>query len=272
MGKQLCNLPSAAQAAQSYPRFRDASPFPHLIWTDSVGVEPDEVADAFAAVPNAAWNRFEDSYQFKKQTCNDIAAMPELLADIIRELSEPAFLEVLEAATGIIGLVPDPYLEGGGLHLTGGGGTLSVHTDFHVYNRLRLFRRINLILYLNGTWTDRTSGGELQLCDPDDDRPVMEVVPSFGTCVVFETTDRSPHGFTNPVPDGCERRSIALYYYTAEDTTSYGGDTNTYWRTHESSGRGDTARLVVYKGLLFVSRAFSWLAHKANPRLGWRRR
>ena len=57
-----------------------------------------------------------------------MAAMPPRLRELTRELCEPAFLGFLERVTGIDGLVPDPYLEGGGLHGGGPGATLTPHT------------------------------------------------------------------------------------------------------------------------------------------------
>src|SRR5690606_32236458 len=45
--------------------------------------------------------------------------------------------------------------------------------------------------------------------------PAVSVAPAFNRCVVFETTDRSWHGFDRIVaPPAASRRSIALYFYT----------------------------------------------------------
>ena len=39
-----------------------------------------------------------------------------LLASMVRDLNEPGFLDFVEQVSGIPKLLPDPYLEGGGLH------------------------------------------------------------------------------------------------------------------------------------------------------------
>jgi hypothetical protein len=71
-------------------------------------------------------------------------------------------------------------LEGGGLHLSGPGGILAPHTDFHTYGRLDLYRRLNVIVYLNPDWT-KGDGGELVLTGGDG-QGRTEVEPRWGTC------------------------------------------------------------------------------------------
>ena len=62
----------------------------------------------------------------------------------MHEFSSAACLKFLEGLTGITGLIPDPYFEGGGLHQIEPGGYLKVHADFNWHKTLRLDRRINL--------------------------------------------------------------------------------------------------------------------------------
>lgn len=71
---------------------------------------------------------------------------------------------MLEKITGIRQLLPYPYLLGGGIHLSGAGGILRPHNDFHYLRALNLYRRINVIVYLNGSWS-LTNGGCLSLYD-----------------------------------------------------------------------------------------------------------
>ena len=46
---------------------------------------------------------------------------------LIHHLNSAPFLEFLETLTGIEGLIPDPYLAGGGLHKIPRGGKLGIH-------------------------------------------------------------------------------------------------------------------------------------------------
>jgi hypothetical protein len=251
-------------------RFEAAGPFPHVVLDDVLSADPAAMVAEFPNDDWSGWTRYRDEYQRGKLICSDLAAMPPTLRSLTRELCEPAFLAFLETVTGIERLVPDPYLEGGGLHAGGAGATLTPHTDFHVYPRLGLFRRVNVLLYLNPGWTP-ADGGALELFGADVDVPAASIDPVFGRMVIFRTDDHSPHGFTRPVADGRYRRSLALYYYTAVEAPDFSGDTNTYWKMH-----GDTTdprrrvRLATYRTLLTGSRALSMLAHRCNPNLGGR--
>ena len=92
---------------------------------------------------------------------------------------------------------------------------LEVHTDFNHLRRYNLERRLNLLLYLNKDWQP-TYNGDLELWERSSMSRVTAVPPIFNRCVVFSTTDESLHGHPLPLaaPQGIERMSIALYYYT----------------------------------------------------------
>src|SRR3712207_8348320 len=91
--------------------------------------------------------------------CRDPDVIPPPLSSMLRELSSPPFLGFLEAVTGIGGIISDPYFEGGGLYFSGPGGGLVPHTDFHYYDRLKLYRRLNFLLFFNPGWEESFGGG-----------------------------------------------------------------------------------------------------------------
>jgi len=246
--------------------FRAATPFPHLVLDDLLDAGP-ELATLFPPPDWSGWLPYKNAYQPEKLCCSDLAVIPEPLAAVLRQCNDRPFLHFLESVTGIERLIPDPYLEGGGLHSSGPGGVLTAHTDFHIYERLRLFRRVNVIMYLNPEWKPEY-GGCLELFDSATDRVVKEVVPSFGTTVIFRTDDRSVHGFSKPIAAGHRRNSLALYYYTSEEAEVFSGDHTTHWRQHAKTTGVDRARFATYRGLLKVSRGFSMAAHLVNPNQG----
>jgi hypothetical protein len=243
--------------------FETAQPFQHLVLDDLLQLLP-EAASTFPDIAWPWWNEMRNRYQQNKRFCSDVNLIPEPFRGLVRELSEPRFLKVLEDITGIKQLLPDPYLLGGGLHLSGPGGILSPHTDFHYYRALNLYRRINVLVYLNDGWSLQ-DGGCLSLCDKEG-HVVKAIVPDWGKVVIFRTDDQSVHGFPVPVAEGRWRRSIALYYYTAAPTEHFSGDETTYWREHgEQAGAVRKARLRVYRSMLNVSRRISILASAVNP-------
>jgi len=246
-------------------KFDTASPFPHIVVENVLTGLASSLSAEFPDPQWEGWSRFEDRYEPGKMFCNDITAIPPALAEIIAELSQPAFLEFLEALTGIPNLLVDPYLEGGGLHCSGPGGVLVPHTDFHLHPRLGLYRRINVLVYFNEGW-EESWGGSLELFAPGDaDTPAKSVLPEWGNCVIFRTDDRSRHGFTQPVQEPHFRRSIALYYYTATEADTFSGDTATHWSRIPVNGPWERARQGAYRALISISRGFSVLAWLFDP-------
>jgi hypothetical protein len=159
--------------------------------------------------------------------------------DFFAEMASPRVLLALERITGIAGLMPDPYLFGGGLHFTGSGGKLAVHADFNRHPKLMLDRRLNLLLYLNEGWSEENQGW-LELWDREMRHCVTKVAPLFNRTVVFSTTSFSFHGQPEPIlgPPSLVRRSIALYYYTngrpSDETIEV--DHSTLWQARPTHG------------------------------------
>jgi len=244
--------------------FRQANPFPHLVLEDFLNLTPDEAEGMYPAPDWPHWNKRNDFYQSGKMYCRDTDVIPPPLSSMLRELSSPPFLGFLEAVTGIGGIIPDPYYEGGGLHCSGPGGRLVPHTDFHYYDRLKLYRRLNLLLYLNPGW-EESFGGGLELWEKGAESPAKLVVPRWGTCVIFRTDDQSVHGFSTPVAEGHWRRSIALYYYSSLEAAHFSGDASTYWQQHGIQSGLNRLRIRWYRFLTQAARKVSGIAHKANP-------
>jgi len=264
----ICRVPQdPALIASLADQFSNADPFPHVVLDDVLTIPFNEVARAFPDPDWPSWAKWEDHYQAEKRYCGNFSTMPGLMQRIIAELSQPAFLGFLEQISGIPALMPDPYLEGGGLHSSGAGGILAPHTDFHLLQRLNLYRQINIILYLNEHW-EEDWGGCLGLYRKGDKDPTRVVVPSFGRMVIFRTDHNSVHGFAVPVAPGHRRNSIALYYYTAQDSEEFGGDTTTYWHQHGDLSARGKVQLALHQRLLGLSTMVSKAAHRLNPHVG----
>jgi Rps23 Pro-64 3,4-dihydroxylase Tpa1-like proline 4-hydroxylase len=198
-------------------QYRNADPFPHIVIDDFL--EADLLRGVLGDFPSSEGKQFFDRAQerlkFQYQPGEVSSA---LVRNLFAELNGRAFIGFLQKLTGIDGLIPDPYFEGGGLHETKRGGHLGVHADFNIHDRLKLERRLNLLIYLNEDW-DESYGGQLELWNKDMSECAARIKPIFGRAVIFSTALDSFHGHPEPLncPPERSRRSIATYYYAAAD-------------------------------------------------------
>ena|GEM_PF-336612 len=208
-------------AASRAAEYRAARPFPYVAFDD---LFPDALLDAlaqdFPPPDDVRWHRHDDHRQRKLQW-GDPASMPVSISQFIGLLQSAPFIEFLECVTGITGLVGDPHCFHGGLHLVEPGGYLKIHGDQSLQEQLLLYRRVNVIVYLNKGW-DPAWGGALELWNSDMSACEVTVEPRFNRTMVFDVQAGSHHGHPEPLasPPGTVRRSIALYYYTSAENPS----------------------------------------------------
>lgn len=193
----------------------NAEPFAHGVY-DNV-FDPallDKVIDEFEE-GEKSWKEFESKYEKKLQMNRDVNLQPVTRA-LIHNLNSEPFLNFLEKLTGIEGLIPDPYLAGGGLHKIPRGGKLGVHVDFNEHTTMNVYRRLNVLVYLNKDWQEEW-GGHFELWDEHKKGAIKKVLPIFNRMAIFTTTNTSFHGHPEPLncPEDRNRISLALYYYTA---------------------------------------------------------
>lgn len=253
--------------------FRRSLPIPHIVVDiGELLINSTQILQSSSTdFDLGRWNQPLDAHQHNKYSNDSPLSFPQQIQSLANVFMWGPFLEELEAVTGIQGLIPDPYFTGGGLHLSLGGGLLDLHTDFHLYKRLNLYRRLNLLLYLNPDWKPG-DGGELELFKKSNFRnnESVQIEPTFGKLVVFETNDDSLHGFRNPVASGKKRLSLALYFYTSIGTSHFSGDASTYWLYSKGQGPHKKLLFAVSNFLMGISRAFSLLAHLTNPLQGFK--
>jgi hypothetical protein len=200
--------------AESY---RNAEPFPHVIVDDLFDTSLlERVLEEFESMDRGTWHH-TDAARERKWSTEDARQLGPFTSALIAQLNAGPFVTFLEELTGIRGLLPDPHLRGGGLHEIGQGGLLGVHADFNVHKRLKVYRRLNLLIYLNKEW-QQSWGGALELWDRDGRQCVREIEPIFNRAVLFDTSNFSYHGHPHPLacPDGRSRKSVALYYYSVD--------------------------------------------------------
>ena len=207
-------------------RFAAAQPFPHLSIDEFL--EPEfarQVVNSFPSFEVGAQDGrvFRSVNEKLKLQMPDARKFPDPVRRLHEALAAPAFLCDLEDITGIPGLLADPTLDGGGIHMTGPGGRLDVHVDFNIQEATGWHRRLNILVYLNEPW-QQSWGGALELWDEHVTRCWHSFLPVMNRCVLFATNERSFHG-VHPLtaPAGIVRKSFAAYYYTKEPPPGWDG-------------------------------------------------
>lgn len=199
--------------------FRTAEPFP-AVCIDGF-LEPSFAADVARAYPSwddaERWGlQFNATNERRKVQITDPSRFPSPVKLLADRLATEEFRKLLSDITGIPNLLWDDSYTGGGMHQTAAKGRLDVHVDFNRLDTNGLYRRVNLLLYLNDGWKDDW-GGRIELWDKDVQTCRHSFAPVLNRCLIFATSEISFHGVTPlSCPPDVIRRSFALYYYTKE--------------------------------------------------------
>jgi len=220
-------------------QYRKNHPCPHILLKDFVDPQTAvAMAQQFPSPTTDAWTQYKHANE-NKLGMPKRELFPPAIGAVVDELNSPEFVAWVSDLTGIPDLLADPMLEGGGLHQSGRGGYLNVHTDFSMHHfHANWHRRVNLILYLNPGWKE-VWGGSLELWEKGMSRCAAKYQPLLNHALIFTTDERSLHGFPDPLtcPEGESRKSIALYYYTIDQGTKPAVHSTDYFARPQDSWR-----------------------------------
>lgn len=208
----------------------NSKPFPYFVVDDFL--DEKFVNEIYMSLPSyqeasKVGRTFEAINEINKVQVTEDKYFPEPINRLNELLQSKEFLDKLSRIIDIPDLIPDPNLVGGGIHETSGGGRLDVHVDFNYNKELKLFRRVNILIYFNKGWKEEY-GGILDLWDTEVKKCYAKVLPKFNRMVCFATSEISYHGVT-PVtcPEGMSRKSFAGYYYTCNPPANWNGEYHT---------------------------------------------
>jgi len=233
-------------------QYRQNEPCPHILLKDFVdGEVAREMARVFPDSTSAEWTHTSTANENKLGMAKR-QFFPPAIGMVTDELNSPEFVAWISDLTGIPNLMADPMLEGGGLHQSGRGGYLNVHSDFSMHHfHTNWHRRVNLILYLNPGWQEEW-GGAIELWERSSAKKMArcaaKYAPLLNHALIFTTDERSPHGFPDPLicPVGVSRKSLALYYYTVEKDKKVVVHSTDYF-ARPQDGRGKSAMIWLDK-------------------------
>ena len=200
--------------------YATAQPFPYLVMDQLFPVDLLQNAlQVFDLSTLNDVNIFHNQMQTKRSTSMATVLPPDVqkFFDIVHAAP---FLRLLTRLTGITGLVPDPYLYGGGMHEVAGQGHFQVHLDFGYHPVTHLENRLALLTYLNTDWQVE-DGGALELWHDAPRQQGVRISPSFARTVLMEQSARAWHGHPHGVREGRVRRALIAYFYTAPRAQEY---------------------------------------------------
>lgn len=210
-------------ADQHHDAYVSADSYPHIYIDNFLNSDIlDQVLSEFPKPNDLEFYKYDNPLE-KKLGMDQLSLLPPTIVSILLAFNSSVFLTFLEKLSGIDGLISDPYYRGGGIHQSTRGGKLDIHVDFNLHPKLKLERRLNVLLYLNKDWKPEYKGGfeiwtghRSSSGDHVLDYCVETIEPLFNRFAMFNTSEKSYHGFPDPIqcPDYMTRKSIALYYYT----------------------------------------------------------
>ena len=223
MSLTAINSSTLSALEQHAATFATAHPFPHIVIDDFFNADfCEQLLGEFPGFDRQQATS-ENGTIGLKAVHQHISRIGPCYRNLDTLVQSQAFLDYISAITGIPKLLHDPDYFGGGTHENLNGQELDPHVDFTFHPKLKAFRRLNLIVYLNKQW-ERSWGGNIEFhlnprLEPGEDQ-IITVEPFFNRAVIFETNNISWHGFERiclpAEKQHLSRKSVALYFYTME--------------------------------------------------------
>ncbi len=208
------DLEEIAQAYKS--SFQNADPFPNIHFRNFFNEEIlDSVLEELQNVDKTDGISFKSLNEVKFVSKGELYFGDKTKA-FIHFLNSQPFLQFLQIISLIEEtLIPDSYLEGGGLYETKKGGFVKIHADINKHRLTQLDKRLHLMVFLNKDWKQEY-GGDYELWNKDMTHCVKKVLPEFNSLFFFTTTDDSYHGSPDPLqcPENRSNKSVSLFYYS----------------------------------------------------------
>lgn len=194
-------------------KFDTAVPYRHIVLENFFN---DDVANKlFSNFPDI------DSLNVKRKSLNEDKSedyhfdrWDPIFSEVREVIKSEEWCKIMSEITGVDDLKTTMDALGSGVHQGKNGSYVDVHVDVNMNPQANLWRRINLLVYLNKNWKPEY-GGDLEVWDKDMSKMYNKVSPTFNRALIFYTDDNSPHGYNKiNVPEGESRKSFYTYYYT----------------------------------------------------------
>jgi len=193
-------------------QFNKSKPFSYIVIDNFF--ENYYANSLFLQFPNidSNWHKYFNPIEIK-YTLDNLDVMSPDYKNLFYILCGNQIIEYIKKISNIDNLEYDPYLHGAGLHYYPNGGKLDMHIDYGIHPLSNKERRLNLIIYMNKDW-DENWGGDIEFWDNNMENCCAKIAPLFNRAILFETSDKSWHGFPTQIicPSDQGRKSIAIYW------------------------------------------------------------
>jgi Rps23 Pro-64 3,4-dihydroxylase Tpa1-like proline 4-hydroxylase len=206
------DLFDTAHTAKLLSLFNSNQPIRHLVIDQFL--EPAFARSLFEHFPPVEEMRTHyKGLNEKKAEHSDFSKLDAGFSVLHEQLVSAEWTGQLEKLTGIEQLETIEDRLGYGLHQGADQSFLDIHIDYNLHPIKKLYRKLNLIIFLQDNWND-SWGGHLELWDREVKNCIQRITPTFNRCVIFECSDISYHGYSRiHVPGGVTRKSAYQYYF-----------------------------------------------------------
>lgn len=167
---------------------------------------------------------FKHNNKIVKYEYNDSNKFDFYLDQLYVELNSKKFINLLKKIFSIKELYPDGNKLYSGLSVSLKNSILKEHIDFNYNNKIKKYRVINLLIYLNKNYQNK-DGGKFYYRNLNSKKR-RYIKPEFNNLVIFMTNKNTPHGFTKVFK---KRISLNLYYYSKVNLTLTKSKHKTKW-------------------------------------------
>ena len=186
-----------------------------------------EVYNAFPRDGKGFFSR--ETFRESKRNSADLSSLDPILTNITFAFQDPAMVNMISEITSFNKLKPDPKLYAGGLSMMFENDYLNPHIDNSHDSSRNLYRRLNLLYYVNPNW-QLSNGGNFELWNEDRTIP-KTLVSNFNRLVVMETNKKSWHS-VSPVKVKQPRCCVSNYYFS-----NISPDSKQYFHVTSFTGR-----------------------------------
>lgn len=201
--------------------FQEAKPYRHLVM-DNFLVESfaNQLFENFPTI-DKLHKHYHGLNENKSEGANFADFHP-----VFTEMRNVTMSEELAKWVAEVTSIPEVFVTddklGTGLHQGSNGSFLDIHIDFNIHAQKNVYRRLNMLIYMNKDWKPEY-GGDLEMWDAKMTKCEKKVAPLFNRCVIFETNEISYHGYSKiTLPEGVTRKSIYSYFYTVKNENASG--------------------------------------------------